>query len=165
PAAGPIIVELLNRKDLGEADVLAAFLPDLFTSTISKLNSSGSSLPRAFIPIETLPLTTSGKVSRRALQDAASSLSRSHLFSFNTSFDIDSHEQDTVIEADQDGLLAQLWENVLGIKVNGRQSNFFRLGGNSMAAIALRAEARQAGFQLFVAEILAKSTLGDIERQ
>lgn len=79
PAAGPIIVELLKRKDLGEADVLAAFiyvgghdpapesnqitshkkpsiiaqhpkLLDLFNSVVSKLNSSGSSLPRYMVP-------------------------------------------------------------------------------------------------------------------
>ncbi|GKU08884.1 unnamed protein product, partial [Fusarium langsethiae] len=197
-AAGPIIVELLKRKDLGEADVLAAFihvgghdlapelnhttnnkkpsiiahkpqLLDLFNSIISKLNSSGTSLPRymvpqAFIPIETLPLTTSGKVDRRALQHASNDLSRSDLFSFAISLDTDPHEQDTVIEADEDALLAQLWENVLGVKVNGGQSNFFRLGGNSMAAMALRAEARQAGFQLSVADILANPALRDMAK-
>ncbi|KAH7173129.1 uncharacterized protein B0J16DRAFT_375847 [Fusarium flagelliforme] len=197
-AAGPIIVELLKRKDLGEADVLAAFiyvgghdlalesdqainnkkssiiaqnpqLLELFDTITSKLTFSGSSLPRymwpqAFIPIERLPLTTSGKVDRRALQHASSGLGRSELFSFVASLDTNPHEQNTGIEADGDTLLAQLWENVLGVKANGGQSNFFRLGGNSMAAMGLRAEAIQAGFQLSVADILANPTLRDMAK-
>ncbi|KAF4334510.1 non-ribosomal peptide synthetase [Fusarium beomiforme] len=190
---GPIVVELLKRMQLGESDVLAAFiclggrdstmqreqhvsekepviishnpqLLDLFQRIISKLNLSSSKLPRymvpqAFIPISTLPLTTSGKVDRRALQQAAAQLSRTELFAFASSSDMDEDEGDSLGEEEAIGQLAVLWQAVLGVQVKGKQSNFFRLGGNSMAAMNLRAEARKVGIQLSVADILANPTL------
>ncbi|KAM5362861.1 hypothetical protein ACJZ2D_012310 [Fusarium nematophilum] len=198
PVAGPITVELLKRKHIGEGDLLVAFVyvgrrdPDsegkqktndekpavvaqsrqpleLFDAVVPKLHSSSSSLPRfmvpqAYIPIESLPLMTSGKVDRRALQHATASLGRSELVSFASPLDTVVNDHDEIIEEDVDGRLTQLWESVLGVKVAGKQSNFFRLGGNSMAAMALRAEARRAGFQLTVADVFANPTLSDMAR-
>jgi amino acid adenylation domain-containing protein/non-ribosomal peptide synthase protein (TIGR01720 family) len=198
PEAGSITVELLDRKPLGEADVLTAFvyiarhdpgpaqedkagskkpfaildnplLLESFQSMLPRLDSFSSKLPRymvpqAFIPIDSLPLTTSGKVDRRALRNAAAALSRDQIFSFTSSLDTAHEKCVDMVKDDTAGELAHLWESVLAVRVSGGQSNFFRLGGNSMAAMNLRSQARQAGFQLSVADILANPTLSDMAK-
>ncbi|SCO04560.1 non-ribosomal peptide synthetase [Fusarium fujikuroi] len=198
PEAGLITVELLDRKALGEADVLTAFvyiaghdpsstrddkadnkkpftIPDnpllleYFRSMLPRLESSSSKMPRymvpqAYIPIDSLPLTTSGKVDRRALRHAAAQLNRNQLFSFASSLDMVHEPSVDVVKDDPVSELAHLWESVLNVRVSGTQSNFFRLGGNSMAAMNLRSQARKAGFQLSVADILANPTLSDMAK-
>lgn len=129
----------------------AALLPEYMT-------------PRAYVPLRQLPLSPSGKVDRHALQRASASLSRDQLVGFtqdHTSLDLDSEE---LLHGGRDGVaqLARLWEKVLQIRVSGRHSNFFRLGGDSLAAMALRAEAHRAGLQLSVSDIFTKPVLSDM---
>ncbi|KAH8727300.1 hypothetical protein GQ44DRAFT_611849 [Phaeosphaeriaceae sp. PMI808] len=62
-------------------------------------------------------------------------------------------------EAEQ--TMQQLWARVLGIEADsiGLDDSFFRLGGDSIAAMKLVGEARRTGLQLSVADIFRHPTL------
>ncbi|WP_293118322.1 non-ribosomal peptide synthetase [Moorena sp. SIO4G3] len=81
-------------------------------------------IPAAFVVLEALPLTPSGKVDRRALP--APSKSR----------------RDLVVEfvaprTPTEEILASIWAEVLGLEEIGIYDNFFHLGGDSIQAIKL----------------------------
>lgn len=82
-------------------------------------------VPGEIIEVEAFPLTVNGKV------DAAK-LAGMRLDSEKTGY--------LVPEGPLETRLAQIWQDVLGKEMVGRQSNFFVLGGDSMKAIRLAAE-------------------------
>jgi acyl carrier protein len=78
-------------------------------------------LPSAFVSLEALPLTTNGKVDRRALPAPGPSRPR-----LDTAF----VPPCTRLEE----MLAGIWAEVVGINPIGANDNFFELGGNSLLA-------------------------------
>lgn len=117
-------------------------------------------LPQAYIPINKIPLSTSGKTDRRALQVAASALARAQLVGYAAALTISTDVDD--LETDEEVLLGKLWEKVLSVQVTNKRSNFYNLGGDSMIAMRLRAECRRVGIDLSVAEIFANPDLIDM---
>ncbi|NOK21667.1 non-ribosomal peptide synthetase, partial [Corallococcus carmarthensis] len=88
-------------------------------------------LPAAFVSLETLPLTSNGKVDRKALPAPdASTLRASHAYEAPA----------TPLEEK----LATLWGEVLRVPTVGRTDNFFELGGHSLLATQLVARVRAA---------------------
>ena len=88
-------------------------------------------VPSAFIFLDTLPLTPSGKVDRRALPapDASN-------IQLNTEFVPPSNPTEET--------LATIWADVLGAQQVGINDNFFELGGHSLLALRLFAKIEQA---------------------
>ncbi len=80
-----------------------------------------SLLPRQIICLEALPLTSSGKVDRRALRAPESDAP------------VDAAPLRGPFETD----LAALWSEVLGTPVHGRNAHFFDLGGHSVTLARL----------------------------
>ncbi|MDV9187878.1 amino acid adenylation domain-containing protein [Streptomyces sp. SR27] len=78
-------------------------------------------IPGAFVVMEALPLTTSGKIDRQALPAPAAE--REHLAS-------DYSAPRNEIEA----ALAEVWKDVLGVDHVGIHDSFFELGGHSLLA-------------------------------
>ncbi|MBA3945629.1 MAG: amino acid adenylation domain-containing protein [Herpetosiphonaceae bacterium] len=84
-------------------------------------------VPADFMVVDALPLTSSGKVDRRALP-AASTVQPT---------------VDATSAAPQDALelqLTLLWEQFLGRRPIGREDNFFEIGGHSLLAVRLFAQ-------------------------
>jgi amino acid adenylation domain-containing protein len=84
-------------------------------------------VPAFHVTLEAFPLTTTGKVDRRALPDPGQERS----------------EPEGTYVAPRDELETQLkviWEKVLGIKPVGVRDNFFELGGHSLLAVQLFAQ-------------------------
>jgi thioesterase domain-containing protein/acyl carrier protein len=81
-------------------------------------------VPGALIVLDSLPLTSNGKVDRKALPEAVAS----DLVSLE-----DSAQPKDALELQLTGI----WESVLGIRPIGRQQNFFDLGGHSILAVRL----------------------------
>jgi thioesterase domain-containing protein len=81
-------------------------------------------LPAAYIVMDALPLTPSGKIDRRALPkpDAVVQI---HTEAYVAPGDIVERQ------------LVTVWEDVLSVKPIGVRSNFFELGGHSLLAIEL----------------------------
>ncbi|HSJ88009.1 MAG TPA: thioesterase domain-containing protein, partial [Anaerolineales bacterium] len=81
-------------------------------------------LPSAFVLLEELPLTSNGKIDRRALPkpDHSGLVTRTKFASPQTP---------------TEERLALLWGEVLGLEQVGRYDNFFELGGHSLLATRL----------------------------
>ena len=81
-------------------------------------------IPSAFVRLEALPLTATGKVDRRALPDPGKGRP----------------ELETIYvppQSDLEEKLAKIWRNVLSLDRIGVNDNFFDLGGDSLLAVRL----------------------------
>src|SRR5205823_1913754 len=82
--------------------------------------------PMLFIPLDTLPLNSNGKLDRRALPPAYSYRDRSP----------DSY---VAPRTDLEKRLVAIWEDELGVAPIGVTDDFFELGGDSLSATGLMA--------------------------
>ncbi len=106
-------------------------------------------LPAAWVLLDALPLTATGKVDRRALPAGAAAAAAAAPFA----------PPATATER----RLAEIWRELLGLPRVGRDDRFFDLGGHSL--LALRAAARlRAAFHLEVPVrlLFAASTLAEL---
>jgi len=88
-------------------------------------------VPSVFVTLQSMPLSANGKLDRKRLpQPDRSGLSMPHY----------KHAQ-TPIE----GILADIWRELLAVERVGRHDNFFELGGDSIMSIQVVSRARQAG--------------------
>lgn len=128
-------VSIIVREDIpGDKRLVAYFVPHQEPApTSSELRHflqqklPDYMLPAAFVMLESLPLTPSGKVDRRALPA------------------IDNIRQGTeaTFVAPQEELevrLTKIWEDILNVRPIGIKDNFFELGGHSLLAVRLFAE-------------------------
>lgn len=104
-------------------------------------------VPTAFVILEALPLTPSGKVNRRALpKPTVSSFSQ--------------HNEFVAPRNDTEWELAKIWSEILNIQPIGVKDNFFEIGGNSLSAIYLIASiGQQFGKELPLSAVLTNPTI------
>jgi thioesterase domain-containing protein/acyl carrier protein len=81
-------------------------------------------IPSAFVLLDALPLTPSGKIDRRALPAVELK-------------DIGTEDQYTPARNGIEEQLVQIWQEILGIERIGIHDNFFALGGHSLLAVQL----------------------------
>ncbi|MBZ5490381.1 MAG: non-ribosomal peptide synthase/polyketide synthase [Acidobacteriia bacterium] len=86
-------------------------------------------VPSDFVLLDRLPLTPNGKIDRRALP------------SFRKQRDEGSSYAEPRTAAEE--LIAQIWEDLLGIEHVGLHDNFFVLGGHSLLATRMLARVRE----------------------
>lgn len=107
-------------------------------------------LPSAFVVLESLPLTSNGKVDRRALpapDQVVHSASR------------EVSGPRTEIEA----ILAEVWCQILGLETVGISENFFDLGGHSLLAIQIVTRVRDLfEIELPLAALFRGATVADL---
>ncbi|WP_138984724.1 non-ribosomal peptide synthetase, partial [Xanthomonas oryzae] len=108
-------------------------------------------LPSAYVRLDALPLTTNGKLDRRALlaPDADALAVQTY----------------TPPQGELQTLLATLWSELLEVEQVGCQDDFFALGGHSLLAISLIESLRQRGWQLDVPALFTHSTLLEMATQ
>jgi len=102
-------------------------------------------LPVAYVQLDALPLTSNGKLDRKALPTPTQAAFVTRLF-----------------EAPRAGVettLAQLWAELLQVQQVGRHDHFFELGGHSLLAVQLVQRMRQAGLQADVQVLFGQPTL------
>lgn len=123
---------VLDRVDSAQNKYLCAYVVPKRDFTILELRNFLSQdlpeymIPAKFVKMEKIPLTTNGKVDRKALPEPEE----------NIDMGIEYVEPTNKIETD----LAKVWEEVLGIKNIGVNHNFFEIGGDSMSIINLHAK-------------------------
>ncbi|WP_323851969.1 non-ribosomal peptide synthetase [Xenorhabdus szentirmaii] len=80
-------------------------------------------LPSAFVTLDSFPLTPNGKLDRRALPvpDASSLVVHGY----------------EAPDSDEEIMLAQIWQDLLGMTQVGRHDHFFELGGHSLMLVQL----------------------------
>ncbi|RIK39121.1 MAG: non-ribosomal peptide synthetase, partial [Chloroflexi bacterium] len=141
PAVREIVV--LARADLAGNQQLVAYMvlaQDLRPTTGELRDFAQQRLPEymvpaAFVVLDALPLTTNGKVDRRALPapDHGRLALSSGFVAANTP---------------QEQLLADIWAGLLGLERVGVHDNFFESGGDSLLATQVIAKAREGGLNL-----------------
>jgi amino acid adenylation domain-containing protein len=107
-------------------------------------------VPAAFVLLEALPLTPSGKLDRRALP--APDASRPEI-------DADYAAPRNPIQE----VLADLWSELLGVERVGIDDDFFQLGGHSLLVAKLAARMRQVfQVELSLIEVFKKPTIAEL---
>ncbi|HLO94590.1 MAG TPA: amino acid adenylation domain-containing protein, partial [Burkholderiaceae bacterium] len=137
-AGGPRLVAYYTCTGSGPLDAaslraaLARVLPDYM-------------VPSAFVPLESFPLGSNGKLERRALPtpEAEGAVQRAY----------------EAPQGETELLLQQLWCSLLQRPPMGRHDNFFELGGHSLLALSLMQGLRQAGLHIDIRDLLGAPTL------
>ena len=165
------IVEMIRPVDRPDAPFLAAFISGVMKSDSNELVVEISDelrtqllklesvlietlpsymIPALYIPLDRMPLTTSGKRDRRKLQELAQGLSTEQVAHYGLS-----KGAKRAPSTDIEKKLQWLWGSVLGLPENsiGVDDNFFRIGGDSITAMRLVAAARTKMTVLTVADI------------
>ena len=105
--------------------------------------------PSAFVFLDSLPLTSNGKIDRRALPPP----------------DLSRPDGDKVFAAPRNQVeetLARIWGSVLGVERVGIHDNFFELGGDSILSIQIIARANQAGLKLSPRQLFQHQTVAEL---
>ena len=106
-------------------------------------------MPSAFVLLHSLPLTSNGKVDRRALPEPGKDRK-----TLEGAF----VPPRTSVEE----LLADIWAEVLGVERVGVNDNFFELGGDSILSIQVNARATKAGLKLTTRQLFKHRTIAEL---
>ncbi len=155
PAVRETVV-LAREDEPGDKRLVAYVVPDQdATFTISELRSFLKDklpeymLPSAFVTLDALPLTPNGKVDRRALP--APDRTRGEL-----------EETFVAPHTPMASLIAEVWQEVLGVEKVGMYDNFFNLGGHSLLSMQVIARLeKQLGVRVNPREFIVQ-TLGQL---
>jgi amino acid adenylation domain-containing protein/non-ribosomal peptide synthase protein (TIGR01720 family) len=102
-------------------------------------------VPSVFVTLQSMPLSANGKLDRKRLpQPDRSGLSMPHY----------QHAQTPV-----EGILADIWRELLAVDRVGRHDNFFELGGDSIMSIQVVSRARQAGVVISPKQLFQHQTV------
>ncbi|BCS00623.1 non-ribosomal peptide synthetase [Aspergillus luchuensis] len=179
PQAKQVIVETITVKQEESSTLLAAFiLPrqtsantegpgmtsmEIYNVPLDVIQVLAESLPAYMIPsfflsIREFPRTMSDKLDRKKLRETGT-------LWFQQCVKDQSHRVKTKPTSHVGIELQRIWGDVLCIdSVSvGLQDNFFRLGGDSIAAMKVVSKARQAGLGLTFSEVFQYPTLGSLE--
>ncbi|WP_460042944.1 non-ribosomal peptide synthase/polyketide synthase [Pseudomonas sp. S2_H01] len=102
-------------------------------------------VPAHLVTLDAFPLSANGKLDRKALPEPQLQL--------------------RAFEAPQAGVeseLAELWEELLGVKQIGRQDNFFELGGDSILSLQIVSRAKKRGIQLTPRQMFERQTIAEL---
>lgn len=105
-------------------------------------------IPSYFVSLPVMPITANGKIDRGALPGP-----QDHLYT-NVSYEepVNSHEK----------MLAQIWEEVLGVERIGVTDDFYTLGGDSLKAVQVVAKANEYAFAISLRDMLSYRTVREI---
>ncbi|MEU4540350.1 amino acid adenylation domain-containing protein [Streptosporangium sp. NPDC023825] len=106
-------------------------------------------VPDVWVTLDELPVTTGGKIDRRALPAPG----------------LDPGEDRPFVEPRNDAevLVAGVWEEVLGVGKVGALDDFFALGGHSLLAVRVGSRLRKAaGIDVPVRELFRNRTVADL---
>jgi amino acid adenylation domain-containing protein len=102
-------------------------------------------VPAAYVQLPVFPLTTNGKLDRKALPAPAADAYFARPYEAPL--------------GEPEHLLARIWADVLKLELVGRHDNFFELGGHSLLAITTIERAKRAGLQIDMQMLFAAPTL------
>ena len=102
-----------------------------------------------FITLETMPRLPSGKLDRQALPEPGA-------------IAIDAYRAPSTPEAK---MLAEIWQEVLGVERVGESDNFFALGGDSLSSLKVMARMRtlpDAKFNFKLRDLMQRPTIAGL---
>ena len=103
-------------------------------------------IPKAFIPLQSLPHLPNGKVNVQALMELP--------------IPGQTERREVTAPRDEtDAKMVAIWTEVLQLSSTGIDDNFFELGGDSMAAVRVVALAQEQGMEISVADIFERQSI------
>jgi amino acid adenylation domain-containing protein len=116
-------------------------------------------VPSLFIPLTSMPMTTSGKLDRKVLRQLAQNLDETQLHAFRLA-----GKSGRAPSGYAETTLAQLWASILHLAPEsvGVDDSFFRLGGDSIGAMRLVSSSRKEGVVLTVSDVFTHPKLIDM---
>ncbi|MEW7281161.1 amino acid adenylation domain-containing protein [Aquimarina sp. 2201CG1-2-11] len=114
--------------------------------------SLGKKLPSYMVPdlyvfLDNLPLTSNGKIDRKALPDP----------------DVTGLITEYVAPlTDRERILVEIWEDLLGVEGIGVSNNFFELGGDSIKAIQMVSRSKNKDLHFSVKDLFSYQTIRDL---
>ena len=132
--AGVQDVAVIDRKDTSGGNFLCAYIVGDGEFQLDALRAylqerlPSSMVPSAYVPMEKLPSTMSGKIDRRALPDLKDRPGKGEYV-----------PPRTVTEQ----MVAEIWANILGLPKISVHDNFFELGGHSLLATQVMIRVRK----------------------
>ncbi|KAL6400145.1 putative AMP-binding enzyme [Ilyonectria robusta] len=179
PNAAQVAVEVIVAQGENASPELAAFLQihgdDSETTEARVLSISAEiedkltehlpayMIPTIFFAMQSLPLSPTGKTDRRRLREIGASFSAQQLGELRTAAQGTKRQPTTQIEQK----MQSIWADVLNIAPSsiGLDDSFFRLGGDSIAAMKVVGKARKTGLDLQVADIFKHRRLHSLASQ
>ncbi|WP_052390334.1 non-ribosomal peptide synthetase [Streptomyces sp. NRRL B-24484] len=151
-AAHPAVaraVAVIREDRVGARRIVAYLIPAGTAPTTAELRRHAGRflpdfmVPGAYVLIDSLPLTPSGKLDRRALPEPA----------------IESGSTGRAPVSPEEKALSAIFGEVLGVPPVDADRNFFELGGTSMVAIAVIQKARKAGLAISPKDLVMNPTV------
>ncbi|MCK4258700.1 MAG: non-ribosomal peptide synthase/polyketide synthase, partial [Halanaerobiales bacterium] len=105
-------------------------------------------VPNAFVTLDKIPLTSNGKVDKKALPEPDS------IIETNTEY--------LEPRNDKERKMANVWEEALGVDRVGVNDNFIELGGDSIKAIQLTSKLNNAGFDVKIRDVFTYQTIAEL---
>ena len=151
PGAAPIS----NDAESTTSEPRLFYISDDVEAELAK-NLPAYMIPTLFLDLPELPLTLTGKTDRKMLRDIGASFSFQQL-----TIQAAAQRQRKSPRTQAEKQLQNLWGRVLHIDSDniGVDDNFFRLGGDSIAAMKLVGEARKFSIKLTMADVFRQPTL------
>lgn len=146
PAINEAIVTVLGDKD---AERLVGYLVSNATVDFAEIRAHISKklphymIPTDFVVLDKLPLTSNGKVNRKALPEPVTTAK-------------DNYE---AAQTDKEKLLVDVWSKVLDVENIGTSDNFFAVGGDSIKSIQIISRVRNAGYEVSAKDIFISQTI------
>ncbi|KZN57555.1 hypothetical protein N473_06630 [Pseudoalteromonas luteoviolacea CPMOR-1] len=105
-------------------------------------------VPSSIMVLDALPLSSNGKVDRKALPEPKLQTQRAY----------------QAPQGERETLLCQTWQQVLGQSLIGRNDNFFALGGDSILSLQIVSAMRQHGFALSAKQVFEAPTIAQLAK-
>ena len=103
-------------------------------------------IPSSFVYMDRLPLTSNGKLDRKALPHP----------------EFTQEEQYVAPRTAEEKLLCDIWSEVLGVDKIGIRDNFFSIGGDSIKSIQISSRVRKAGYQLTIQDLFNSQYIAEL---
>lgn len=105
-------------------------------------------VPSYFVQLSQIPLTANGKVNRKQLPAPHTEVQMGYTYMSP--------------KTEEEQILVNIWEEILGINSISIYDNFFELGGDSIKAIQVSSRLLQVGYRLEMKELFKSSTIAQL---
>ena len=105
-------------------------------------------VPAAFMRLEAMPLTPNGKLDRKALPKPEGEVYAQCIYE--------------PPQSELEQILANIWQELLGVERVGRHDHFFQLGGHSLLAIRLIEQLHRANLHIKIDTLFTKPVLSEL---
>lgn len=140
---------IADAREGGDPQLVAYWVGDAAIEELaaeSRRKLPAYMVPSAFVPLESFPLTPSGKIDRKVLPRPQAAFA--------------GHAPLHPPRNDVETRIAAIWSQVLGLPQVGVDQDFFSVGGNSVLAIQLRSRIEQEfGVELPLSTVLSDPTV------